>query len=175
MTSFALPEKLDVVFQIRDEAMKKWHQALHDAKVRVGILYAESEDGPAIKKGGYAVLALVGPLSLKWRVLTDLDALITIDKTQWDELEDDSKVAVLDHELSHLDVVTEDNGFGGTRIKRDDIGRPKLKTIDGDWNGGDGFIEVIKRHGEAAIELINSRKVYGVAMAAMDEALQEQP
>lgn len=171
MTSFALPEKLDVVFQIRDEVMKKWHQALHDAKVRVGILYAESEDGPAIKKGGYAVLALVGPLSLKWRVLTDLDALITIDKSQWDELEQDSQVAVLDHELSHLNVVT---SLGTNIVKRDDIGRPKLKTIDGDWNGGDGFIEVIKRHGEAAIELINSRKVYGVAMAAMDEALQEQ-
>jgi hypothetical protein len=39
--------------------------------------------------------------------------------------------------------------------KVDDIGRPKLRSVPGNWMTGDGFTQVVARHGVNAIEYRN--------------------
>lgn len=48
----------------------------------------------------------------------------------------------------------------------DDIGRPKLVSVKGDWNAGDGFAAVIQRHGSAAIEFRNLSRCHDAAVRA---------
>jgi hypothetical protein len=172
-TIYSIPLPTDPVVPMVLEVARRWHQRLHDAEVRIGVLFAANPDGPALRHGGDPVVALVRVLSLKWRVLTSHDALLEIDQTKWEDLDDDSRLALVDHELSHVDTVEKDGPMGGTVLQRDDIGRPKLRTVDGDWLGSDGFLHVIARHGEAALELINSRRVHSLAMAALRDALAE--
>lgn len=173
-TTYAPPLPADPVLPLLAHCMERWHERLHKAKVRVGILWALNEDGPALKHGGYPVLAKIKPASLELRVISRMyggdgfDALLKIDEEQYRDLDDDSKAALLDHELAHLDTVEKDVD-GRTVLQRDDIGRPKLRTVEGDWNGGDGFTAVIARHGEWAIELISARRAWGYAKAALEE------
>lgn len=177
-TTYAAPLPTDPILPLLADVMERWHERLAKAKVRVGVLWALNEDGPALKHGGYPVLARIKPASLELRVISRMDggdgfdALLKIDEEQYRDLEDDSRVALLDHELAHLDTVDEEVD-GRTLIKRDDIGRPKLRTVEGDWNGGDAFRSVIARHGEAAIEFISAKRAAAFAKAALEEFQEE--
>ncbi len=74
--------------------------------------------------------------------------------------------ALIDHELSHLGPCID----GKTGLpKHDDLGRPKLKTRLGDWNAGDGFKEVVARHGDYAAEFENLSRAMTAANAAKSE------
>lgn len=141
--------------------MQRYHERLHTAQVRVAVLMARNPDGSAVKHGGYPALATIKPLPLKDRVLKDADALLVIDEDEWYDLKPAQRVALLDHELSHLDTIdrdendpNEDTGEGASKVtwKTDDIGRPRLKSVKGDWQAGDGFAAVVARHGASAIE-----------------------
>lgn len=175
MTTYSQPGIGDGVLGTLEAVMRKWHQHLHEAEVRVGVLMAGNPDTAPLKRNGAPLLARIRVVPLMWRVLTGVDALLEIDEQQWADLEDDSRVALIDHELAHIETVEEDNGFGGVRLNRDDIGRPKLTTVDGDWHSSDGFLVVVKRHGEAAIEAINARRAHGLVTAAIQESLNETP
>lgn len=165
-TTYCRAHDAEEVITLLAHAMKTWHGPLDDAGVRVGILWATSEDdGPALKRQGQPVLGIIRVLALKWRVLTQLDALLEVDERAYQDLDDPSRLAFCDHELSHLDLVTEPDS---TRVKRDDIGRPKLRSVPGDWDGGDGFLAVVRRHGEAAVEFLNARRAFGYARAASE-------
>jgi hypothetical protein len=59
-----------------------------------------------------------------------------------------TQVAVLDHELTHLELVTDGDGT----VKYDDYNRPKLKIRLHDIHYG-WFSEVAKRHKGASIEV----------------------
>lgn len=172
-TTYSQPDMFDTIRATLERVMAKWHQHLSDAEVRVGILYATSddEDAPPLKRNGAPLIARIRVLSLMWRVLTNVDALLEIDQRAWNDLDDDSQVASIDHELSHLNTVRD----GNDNPKRDDIGRPKLTTCDPSWWSSDGFLDVVKRHGEAAIEAINARRAHGLVTAAIQEALNETP
>jgi len=166
------------VLTLLDQVSRKWHQPLVEAQARILVLFASNPDGPALKRAGAPAAARIRVLSLMWRVATDFDALLEIDEGVWSELEEDSRAALIDHELSHLSVVDygefeDEDGAKSPRFKRDDIGRPKLATVDPDWFATDGFLGVVKRHGEAAIEAINARRVAAKVVAAIDEAYQE--
>ena len=148
------------------EVMRSFHRPLYDAGVRVGVLLAASDTGHAVTHGGYPALATIKVVSLKDRVHKQTDAELVIDSREWDELPGASRDALLDHELSHLElkkygyspVLTADREpTGETQIhfERDDLDRPKLTSVKGDWNTGDGFAAVIARHGRAAVEFRN--------------------
>lgn len=144
------------------EVMRAYHPRLAEAGVIVGVLMAENPDGPAIKHGGYAAAATMKPESAIERAKWSRDALLKIDQREWDDLDDDRREALLDHELSHIDRIdlkgdelrqaVADNA---PRWKLDDRGRPKLRSVPGDFNVGDAFNAVIARHGLAAIEYRN--------------------
>jgi hypothetical protein len=163
------------------EVMRAYHPRLVEVELRVGILMAESDDPetPAIKSGGYAVLYTCKPESVYERAKWGRDAVLKIDRRGWDDLEDDQREAAIDQALSRLDRVDlkgdelraaiEDNA---PRWKTDDRGRPKLRTVPGDFNVGDAFNAVIARHGLAAIEYRNIE--HGIRSADLARRLGEQ-
>jgi len=146
-----------------NSVIETYHTLLHEAGVTIGIIMAANEDGPAIKVGGYADAACVKVVSLKDRLTKSYDAELLIDHNTWTELSYAGRVALLDHEMSHLELskieFIRDSENPEAPLKlvcgRDDYGRPKLKLRPGDWNAGDGFKAVVERHGDAAIEVRN--------------------
>jgi hypothetical protein len=156
----------DDVTEFLADVMRRYHPPLFDAAVRVGVLMAASDTGDAVTHGGYPALATIKVISLRDRVHKQIDAELVIDRRKWDELPRASQEAVLDHELSHialkefgyapvLDADGKPTGETDIRFERDDLDRPKLVTVKGDWNTGDGFAAVIRRHGRSAVEFLN--------------------
>lgn len=163
------------------EVTRAYHPRLAEAGVIVGVLMARHSDSdkPALKHGGYAVLATMKPESAIERAKWGRDALLKIDDREWEGLGDDRREALLDHELSRIDRIdlkgdelraaVED---GSPRWKIDDRGRPKLRSVPGDFNVGDAFNAVIARHGYAAIEYRNIQ--HGIRSADLARQLGEQ-
>lgn len=127
--------------------MKKYYPDLIEADVTIAYLFAENQDGQALKLHGYPAAATVKINSYANRVEGMTDATIKIDKSWWEERSEEDQLALLDHELCHLLLGTDDNGSPLT----DDLGRPKLKMRQCDFQI-EGFDQIVKRHGFAAEE-----------------------
>lgn len=154
------------------EVMKRYHRPLHEAGVRVGVLMASE-----VKAHGYTAYAAIKIVPLKDRLTKQYDVELLIDQEEWDAMRDRHRRALLDHELSHIQLASV-RGVGrdiaaGIAFSRDDLGRPKLKTVKGDWNGGDGFREVVKRHRDFAVEFLNAKRCHTFAVAARDNVEPE--
>jgi hypothetical protein len=160
-TSFGMADR-SVQIMLAD-ICKQHHQPLDEAEVIFGIIMASNEDGPAVKAGGYPAAATVKIVPLKDRLAKKYDVEIMIDYSVWDSLSHTSREALLDHELSHVQLAKFDwyveKGDPEQRMQircdRDDLGRPKCKLRPADWNAGDGFLAVVERYGESAIEIQN--------------------
>jgi hypothetical protein len=153
-------EKADAdIVNLFAKVVAQWHSDLHDVKVNVGIVLAYNPDGPAVKHGGYPALASIKPCSAKDRVTKGYDAELTIDADGYRDLSEAQRLALLDHEASHITLVPRKLKKGeeddGQKWAFDNNGRPKLKSVKGDWNVGDGFEHVVARHGLNAIEYRN--------------------
>lgn len=133
--------------------------------MRIGLTFAKNDTGPAVRHGGYPALATVRVVPLRDRLRKDCDAEVTIDEDKWGGLTQAQQAALLDHEVSHLRLVL-DRKTG--EVRRDDLGRPRLKTVKADYNPGDMFTSVISRHGEDAIEFENIRRAHSFAQAALN-------
>jgi len=151
------------VKKVVDEAVKSWHRRLKDMNVRLGVLVAANGDGPAVRHNGYPALATIRVTPLKDRVTKGFDAELLIDEREWNGMKSEHRLALCDHELTHL-VIVKDKKSG--EVKLDDLGRPKLRSRKGDWNGGDGFAEVVERHGDFAVEFLNAQRAFSKAKAA---------
>jgi hypothetical protein len=152
-TTYSLAEAEDC--QHLRVVLESYHYELHNAKVKFGLIMASSEDDHPVKSHGYPALACVKVVPLKDRLTKGYDAEILVDRHAWNEMGTQHKQAILDHELSHLRLVPETDKDSNLPYKTDDLGRPKLKLVNGDWNAGDGFAEVVKRHGKFAVEFTN--------------------
>jgi hypothetical protein len=141
------------------DVMRQYHPKLADAGVTAHVLLAsnEDEDGfnqPALKRGGYPIAAKVQITSLVDRARGIADVKLVVDEYAWDQLPDASRLALLDHELEHV-LLAIDNKTG--LLKRDDLGRPKLKIQPHDFEVG-VFVSVAERHREAAVEVRELRR-----------------
>ena len=152
-----------------DSMMRKYHAELTEAEVRVGVLIARNETGNPIKHGGYPARATVRIVPLKDRLTKGYDAEMLIDGRELDLMRPEHLNALVDHELTHLRVCLNDDDESPEKYKLDDLGRPKLKTRPGDWNAGDGFKEVVARHGDYAAEFENLSRAMTAANAAKSE------
>lgn len=149
------------VMEIMRDALNQWHDDLLGADVRIGVVMVRPAcdemgvpTGPALKLAGAAATACVKRVSAKDRVLKPYDAEIQIDETRWDGLSDQQRLALMDHELTHIELVMDEGA-----IATDDDGRPKLKMKSYDWVLT-GFEQVVRRHGEAALEHPAAKKVW---------------
>jgi hypothetical protein len=185
MTSFGLPD--EPLLHLLAEIMERHHRPLHDAGVRVGVILAQTDgDGPPVSHGGYPALATIRIVSLKDRLSKSFDAELLIDRQEFEDLTERQRAALIDHELSHLQLAkfsysSKTDAYGEPiegaeeiRFVTDDLNRPKLKLKKGDFHLGDGFAGVIRRNGADAVEFIHIRKIHRYAESVYDEALQEE-
>jgi len=160
----------DELMQTVHEIMREHHKELVIADVRVLVLMAfgpvdsdGKKTGPAITSGGYTCAGTMQRLSLKNRVISGHDALMTLDGDRFDEWPEKAQRALIDHELMHLAVQWErapdlEQGIEEGIPKYDDIGRPKLATRLHDWQLG-GFRDVAQRWGKWSFEREEAKKV----------------
>ncbi|HEY1187697.1 MAG TPA: putative metallopeptidase [Gemmata sp.] len=161
--------------------MERYRPRLHQAAVRIGVLMAHNSDAPAVKHGGYPASATIRVVSLKDRVTKEYDAEMMIDAREFEGLRERQQQALIAHELHHLDTVdlsrdelaARDDGDPVT-WKTDDLGRPKLKLVKGDWHAGDGFRVVVQEFGADAIEFENIARAKAHADAARRQGDRER-
>ena len=147
------------VVKVIDKAAELYHAELKQYDVKIMAIMAfgprNEEDvitRPAIRKNGNACAACIRVLPLKERLVKHADAEMTIDGDKWEEYNDDIRIALVDHELSHLDIKLDKDG----NLKKDSLKRPMLGTIRDDivyW----GNSHIAERHGENSIEVINAK------------------
>lgn len=144
--------------------VREFHPRLAEAGVRIGLMVGFNPEGDALTHGGYPAAATMKVVKLKDRITKGYDAELSVDERVWRDLNDSQRLALLDHELCHIDTVDvppkqlaelRADNMAAPAWKTDDIGRPKLRSVPGDWNSGDGFARVIARHGLNAIEYRN--------------------
>lgn len=172
----------DDVTEILEEVKSKYHSELHNYKVRFGILMVLShkEGVPALTFKGHPAAATVHVVSLKDRVVKNYDVEILIDADHWKSSNEMQKRALLDHELSHVKLKKrkakgddDDAEEGKEIVDEDDLGRPKIKMVHGDYDMGDGFLHIIRRYGDNSQELRNFKDVTNIITNIDTEDEQE--
>jgi hypothetical protein len=149
--------------------------AIKDISIKCLFYYAKRNEkgeitGPPLKLHGYSCYAVVKVNSLKHRAQGLADVGIIIDGDAWKNLGEEERMAILDHELEHLERVIDAAG-----PVDDDLERPKLTCKLHDWHMG-GFRIIAERHKQHAIEVIamqnfadtHGQLIFGFARAAMD-------
>ena len=145
------------VVELAGKVAKRYHADLVEAEANIGILMASSvnaagEPVPAVKLHGVACAATVRIVSYKDRVAGKADAEILIDANMWAESSEDRRIALIDHELYHLEVQRDTEG----QIKTDDAFRPKFKMRKHDVDFG-WFHAIAQRHGDSSYEVIQAK------------------
>lgn len=137
------------------ETMARYHGGLRDAGVRITILHASGprdEDGEitahAIMIRGHKAMACIKITSLKDRAAGLGDAVLTIDGDDCDTWSEEAWSAILDRELTQIELKTDAEGG----VMRDDLGRPKLRKRNADYTV-DVFMDVAERHKEHTPEV----------------------
>lgn len=173
---YSMPETDDTNLLARVQT--DWHKDLAAVEARVQILFAsadpEDENPKApVKHGGYPARATIRVVPTKDRLVKGYDAEMLVDRDWWGCASEARRVALLDHELSHLEVVTKtkEKREPGVPIDRDavqydDLGRPKLRLRKADYASSDGFLSVIERHGDNAVEFESLSDCWAIATAA---------
>ena len=140
-------------------ALEKYHHRLveHEVTICMLLVFDEIDQngeavGAALKLHGVSCFAVTRILSLKLRAHGLADAEILVDGELWKDMPGKSRIAMMDHELTHLDLVFKDNS-----LVRDSLGRPKLAMRMHDYHHG-WFSEVVDRHGAASIESLQANR-----------------
>lgn len=138
------------------KAIGIYNKPINDYQVVVGFIKCfavdpDNEDDyqPSLKKNGIPVIALTKPVSTKDRIIKKYDVEIVVDGNRWNELNDDLRLAVLDHEVSSIIVMLDKEG----NVSRDTSERPKVK-IKKDNLMFSGSSDTLARHGENSQEFI---------------------
>jgi len=142
-----------------DRVMKTYHGRLSDVGVTCDTLLAFANtdvngdpNGCAIKLHGRECNAKIRIVSTKDRVAGRADVEMIIDGDKLDLWSEEELDALIDHELTHLELCV--NSKGG--LQRDDHDRPKLKIRLHDREFG-WFDEVARRHGEHSFEMTQAK------------------
>lgn len=140
----------------------KTHLPVVESKVKIDFLFAYAEvgedgesKGHALTKHGVRALGITRKLGLKDRAMGRGDCEICLDGDWWKEATEGRRKALLDHELHHIEVRTDQDGV----VLRDDLKRPKLKLRKHDVEVG-WFAIVAGRHGSNSLELEQAKAVW---------------
>lgn len=114
---------------------------------------------PVLKLHGVPCAAIVSITAVKNRAKGFGDIEIAIDRRRYEQMTDDERDALLDHELHHPEVRKDRK----THIPLiDALGRPKLKMKPHDHEFG-WFTEVARRHGDASLEVRQAHRMMDTA------------
>lgn len=109
--------------------------------------------GPALKHHGWPADAVIKAVDKASRALGRADVEIRFDANRWEEMNEEQREALVDHELYHLSVRQEDG-----IPKRDDMGRVLFKMRQHDYEFG-WFVEIAKRRGLASAEVYQAKRI----------------
>lgn len=110
---------------------------------------------PVLMHGGYPAQAVCRITPVRDRALGVADAVIVIDRSNWLSLNVRERIALLDHEIHHLErVVDEDTELP----KCDAVDRPKLRIRKHDRQLG-WFDVIAQRHGDASAEVRQAKQM----------------
>ena len=143
----SIPTQFDYaesVEEIAKELIPKYHT--HLACMEIGYLFCNKE----LTKSGKKVVATAEKVSKKVKALCGKDFVLTVSYPIWNDLEHNIKLAVIDHELTHM------------LVDDDDQGNQKCSIISHDY---EEFHCIIKRHGLYRGEL----EVMGSVVKSLDE------
>jgi hypothetical protein len=134
--------------------MAQYHAELKELGATVQALLATAQPGrdgepggPALKHRGQAAYALIRTTKLSERVLGMADLEIQIDAEYWSEAGEETRRALIDHELSHRIPRLDKDGSP----KRDDLDRPLFAGVDHDFEVG-WFFSIPRRHSSKSVE-----------------------
>ncbi len=153
----------DVTRQMAHEILIEFpsHKPVLDAGVKIDLVFAYSDKNEkgialnvALKKGGVRALGICRKIPTKDRVLGRADAEISLDGDWWLDASAEERAALLDHELHHIEVVTDERG---TVV--DSAGRPKLRLRPHDYEFG-WFKAIAARHGSFSQERLQAAKMF---------------
>jgi hypothetical protein len=157
--SKAPPEVRDMAEAILEEFIS--YKPIVEAKVKIDFLFAFAEvgedgesKGHALTKHGIRALGITRKLGIKDRVMGRGDAEVCLDGDWWEDATPARRRALLDHEMHHLEVKTDEDGV----VIRDDLKRPKLKLRKHDVEVG-WFALVAGRHGSNSLEIEQAKLV----------------
>jgi hypothetical protein len=140
-----------------DKIQAAHHVELKGVTVAALFVFDDESSLPVLKQQGYPAGAVVRITPLKDRALGMADATIVVDRCRWLALSPRQRDALIDHELTHLEVKTdEEQGAKDPVPVFDASGRPKLVMRRHDHQFG-WFDEVAQRHGEASPEVRQAR------------------
>lgn len=161
----------DVHERVRN-LIAKHHPYLASVELKVDLLFVSTTgDGPALTLHGWPALAVVRIIGPKDRAAGRGDAEIVIDRDYFVEAPEDRKLAILDHELTHLQVKRDEDGT----FLFDDHHRPRLKMRHHDVQIG-WFAEIATRYGDFSVEREQGMKIrakYGQTFFGFMEAHAE--
>ena len=149
----------DIVYGV----MSKYHPELKNAGIKVTVFLVKSisrsgeilDNEPVLKSNGHEASATIRRASHSELQLGSGDVIIEIDSFVWRTyLKEDSRIALLDHELCHIGLRRNKNG----KIRMSPTGRSVIKMIQHDANIG-LFYDVVKRHGKESIEIMLSNSM----------------
>jgi hypothetical protein len=122
-------------------------------------LNRDGEVSACLKLAGYPVAGLARVTTHKQRFFGYPDGIIELEGAGWANKCDESKKALIHHELHHFEVKMDPEADNDHTPQLDDLGRPKLVLRPDDWMST-GFYYIIEKHGEYAGEYQTIRAVH---------------
>lgn len=141
-----------------EDMQDTYHSELQHVNVAALFVFDTDASEPVLKHQGYPAQAVVRITPIRERALGMADATIVIDRSNWLTLSQRQRYALVDHELTHLVRVLDNET--GTPVC-DVLDRPKLKIRPHDMQIG-FFTEVLQRHGDASYEARVTRQMFEV-------------
>jgi hypothetical protein len=132
---------------------QEYHQDLDEADATLAVLFVDAgtdkagNPKPALKKAGYPCVGKASITSARDRTASLPDAIIELDLHAYNRMSPKRRLALLDHELNHLEVRRTTDG----EIAEDSAGRPELRIRRHDHQMGI-FHDVVQRHGQDSVE-----------------------
>lgn len=143
------------IVQVVEEVMAETYLELAAHGVTVETLLAWNGEREPLRLHGYPAHAIIKVNGLKDRAAGLADCRLLIDGRGWEDWSQQQRVALIDHELRHLELVKDREGH----VKTDDCARPRLRVRPHDWQIG-GFDDVVQRHGIEAFEAQSFRDLH---------------
>ena len=153
---------LEGMVSVFSEAVSKFHPDLEreEFSLRVLAVQAASRDGepndnPPMQRRGKRTLAAIRATNPRERSIdTTVDAEVVVDLPFWDSATEATRLALADHELTHVEVVRDPAGVA----LRDVNGRLVLRMRPHEEEVGI-FTEVIARHGRDSVDMMEALRL----------------
>lgn len=140
------------------------HTPILNARVKIDYVFAFATvddngvpTGHALTKNGLRALGICRKVPLKDRAMGRGDVEIALDGDWWPTAALESRKALLDHELYHVEIREDRHG----NVQKDDLNRPMIELRPHDFEVG-WFAAVSARHGEFSIERQQAKNVMDI-------------